>query len=250
MDTLKLLLALVPAASVTMALLWVRQRSRDRADRVDVAWAYGVGVASALLVWSAAPQDGGWRAWLVGGVAVLWSLRLGTLLLRRVSSLPEDGRYAAMKRAWGAGAWSRMFWFFQAQALWVLLFALPPMLAARRTGPLDALDALAMGIALVAIVGEGLADLQLHRFRKQGHPNYFFEWLYWWSYVAFSFGGPQWWLTLLGPAVMLLFLFRLTGIPWTERQALASRGEAERAYQRKPSIFLPWPPRADAGETR
>jgi steroid 5-alpha reductase family enzyme len=42
---------------------------------------------------------------------------------------------------------------------------------------------------------------------------------------------------------MLLFLFRVTGIPYTERQALQSRGDAYREYQRTTSAFIPWPPR-------
>jgi steroid 5-alpha reductase family enzyme len=50
-------------------------------------------------------------------------------------------------------------------------------------------------------------------------------------------------LTFLGPAAMLLFLFRITGIPYTERQAVRSRGDAYRVYQRTTSAFIPWPPR-------
>ena len=69
------------------------------------------------------------------------------------------------------------------------------------------------------------------------HPNYFFEWLHWWAYVLLS-GGT--WLTLIGPVVMLVFLFRLTGIPHTEAQSLRSRGDAYRRYQRTTSIFIPW----------
>jgi steroid 5-alpha reductase family enzyme len=42
---------------------------------------------------------------------------------------------------------------------------------------------------------------------------------------------------------MLLFLFRLTGIPYTELQATKSRGEAYREYQRTTSVFVPWPPK-------
>lgn len=41
---------------------------------------------------------------------------------------------------------------------------------------------------------------------------------------------------------MFLFLFKLTGIPYTEKQALASRGEAYRTYQRTTPMFFPWFP--------
>jgi len=76
--------------------------------------------------------------------------------------------------------------------------------------------------------------------RLSRHPNYFFEWLHWWAYVLIGHAHP---LTFLGPAAMLLFLFRITGIPYTERQALRSRGDAYRAYQRTTNAFFPWPPR-------
>lgn len=56
-------------------------------------------------------------------------------------------------------------------------------------------------------------------------------------------GSPYWWLTWLGPVVMLAFLYRVSGIPWTEKQALRSRGEDYRRYQREVSAFFPWPPR-------
>jgi steroid 5-alpha reductase family enzyme len=79
--------------------------------------------------------------------------------------------------------------------------------------------------------------------RYSRHPTYFFEWLQWWAYVLIGHIAP---LTLLGPAVMLVFLFRLTGIPHTERQALRTRGDKYRAYQRTTSAFFPWPPRREA----
>jgi len=47
----------------------------------------------------------------------------------------------------------------------------------------------------------------------------------------------------IGPPLMLLFLFRLTGIPWTEAQAIKSRGDDYRAYQRDVSVFVPWFPK-------
>jgi steroid 5-alpha reductase family enzyme len=50
-------------------------------------------------------------------------------------------------------------------------------------------------------------------------------------------------VTLLAPAVMLFFLFKVTGIPPTEAQALASRGDEYREYQRSTSVFIPWFPK-------
>jgi steroid 5-alpha reductase family enzyme len=40
--------------------------------------------------------------------------------------------------------------------------------------------------------------------------------------------------------LMLYFLFRVTGIPMTEEQALRSKGDAYRKYQRTTAAFVPW----------
>ena len=42
---------------------------------------------------------------------------------------------------------------------------------------------------------------------------------------------------------MYLFLRYLSGVPFTEKQALRSRGEDYRAYQRSTPMFFPWFPR-------
>jgi steroid 5-alpha reductase family enzyme len=77
------------------------------------------------------------------------------------------------------------------------------------------------------------------------HPNYFFEWLVWVSFALLATGSPWGWLGWSAPALMLYFLLRVTGIPATEQQALQSKGELYRAYQRTtPSAFVPWFPRS------
>jgi steroid 5-alpha reductase family enzyme len=43
---------------------------------------------------------------------------------------------------------------------------------------------------------------------------------------------------------MLHFILNVTGIPPTEAQAIKSRGEAYREYQRTTSAFFPWPPKS------
>ena len=45
---------------------------------------------------------------------------------------------------------------------------------------------------------------------------------------------------------LLHFILNVTGIPPTEAQAVRSRGEDYRRYQRTTSAFVPWFPREDA----
>jgi len=46
----------------------------------------------------------------------------------------------------------------------------------------------------------------------------------------------------LAPVLMFCFLYWFTGIPFTEQQALRSRGEDYRLYQKTTSMFFPWWP--------
>jgi steroid 5-alpha reductase family enzyme len=50
-------------------------------------------------------------------------------------------------------------------------------------------------------------------------------------------------LALLSPASILYILLRVTGIPATEEQAIRSKGEGYRDYQRTTSAFIPWFPK-------
>jgi len=247
-------------AAAFMVWLWsYAEKSRD-AGVVDVAWA---ALAGLFAVWFAANGGGSpGRRILLGAMGLLWGIRLAVFLYRRVRSMPEDGRYSRLRASWASHASRNFFIFFQAQASWSVLFPLPVLVAAGAVAPLGPMDAIGFLIWLIAVTGESVADRQLSAFRQNPrnrngvcrgglwrysrHPNYFFEWLHWWGYVLIGWSAPYGWLTLLGPVVMLVFLFKITGIPPTEENALASRGEAYREYQRTTSVFFPLPPRKSA----
>lgn len=246
------------AMALVMAALWGVQRARGDAGIVDVAWTCGVallGVAFTALSGAGEFE----RKTAVVLLVLVWGARLASHVLMRLFRSP-DGRYESLKENWGAGAQSKLFWFFQIQAFWAVLFAAPILLAVRNPSPFPGvLDVVGLVIGVVSIVGEATADAQLSAFRRDPankgrvcqtglwrysrHPNYFFEWLHWWAYVGLAWSGPWGWLSLGGPACMLLFLFKVTGIPPTEAQSLKSRGEAYREYQRTTSVFVPWPPK-------
>lgn len=251
---IRLLLEGWAALAALMAVLWLRQLRTANATSVDAAWSAGMGI---LAVTFALLADGDpQRRLLVGTLAALWAARLAWHLISdRVLGRPEDGRYRAMREQWGHRAPLYFFMFYQGQAIVATLFSVP-ILAAMQGGALDAWAAAGALVWLIAVLGETTADRQLSRFRakpenrgrtcREGlwrtsrHPNYFFEWTHWFSYVLI---GHAAWPTWIGPAVMLLFLFRLTGIPFTEQQAIKSRGDDYRAYQRETSVFFPWFPK-------
>jgi len=248
-------------AALLMLVAWVVQWRRQDAGVVDFTWAAGMGLlalAYALLA-EGDPLRRGILALLAGG----WALRLAShILFDRLLGKAEDGRYQRLRAHWHTRTQYKFFAFFQAQALLTAVFAVPFLVVATTPGPLP-LPALlaALLIGLLAIGGEALADRQLAAWRANPanrgrscraglwrysrHPNYFCEWLHWWSYPLLAWGAAYGWLTLLGPLLMLYTLLRVTGIPYTEQQALASRGDDYRAYQRSTSAFFPWFPKKE-----
>jgi len=248
--------------SLMQAGFWLWQCRTRNAGWVDVGWALGLAVMAILAaVLGPAPLE---RRLLVGLMGGLHGLRLGLHLWRRVAHEPhEDGRYQAIRTAWQTGLNLKFFAFFQAQALLDVLLGLPFLLAAWNPRPgLHPLEWAAAALWLGAWCGEALADRQLRRFKARSeargrtcreglwrfsrHPNYFFEWLVWVAYLLLALPAPWGWVAVLCPALMLFFLLRVTGIPYTEAQCLRSRPEDYARYQRETSPFLPWFPKAGA----
>jgi len=245
--------------AVLQFFLWRLQKQRGEADIVDVGWAGSLGALAALYALLLDGDIIGRLCVAVFGVA--WSVRLGSYLFRQRFQVPgEDERYHSLRLAWGENAQRNFFLLFQAQALLAVILSLP-FLAICMSREVPSSGALIGAILLFigSIAGEAWADSDLHAFRSDPnnrgkvcrtglwsysrHPNYFFEWLYWWSYVALGLQLPSGWLTLIGPAVMYYFLRYLTGIPATEARALESRGEEYRRYQTTTNAFFPWFPR-------
>lgn len=246
--------------SVLQALLWLWQRHTRNAGWVDVGWALGLAVVALLAaVLGPAPPE---RRILVGLMGGLHGLRLGLHLWHRVATEPhEDGRYQAIRAAWKSGLDVKFFIFFQGQALLDVLLGLPFLLTAWNPRPgLHPLEVAAVALWLVAWVGESVADHQLRAFKanpgsrsltcREGlwrysrHPNYFFEWLVWVAFLLLALPAPFGWTAILCPGLMLYFLLRVTGIPYTEAQSLRSRPEDYARYQRETSPFFPWFPKA------
>lgn len=243
-------------SALTMTLGWRWQQRHTNTGIVDVLWASGLCSAAMLLALlgpgASAPRM---ALGLLGGI---WGLRLALHLWRRVGHGPEDGRYRALREHWH-GDQRKVFAFFQFQALLIPLFALPFVAVATNATTSFAWLAPGLAIWLAGVGGEAIADTQLTRFRarpqhrtqtcRRGlwrysrHPNYFFEWLHWFAYVMFAVGSPLAWLAWSGPVLMLLFLCFISGIPFTEAQALRTRGEDYRAYQRSTSMLFPWFPK-------
>jgi steroid 5-alpha reductase family enzyme len=251
-------------SAIAMSLTWLLQQRTRNAGFVDVVWAALLAV-SALFYGTV--SEGAWLPRvIVACLAGIWGFRLANHLLSRVLHEAEDGRYAFLRTHWGDHQ-GKFFGFFMAQAVLVGLFSIPFWLAMRNpNNELSIWYVIGILFWVTSLVGESIADIQLARFRANSqnkgktcrdglwkysrHPNYFFEWLHWFTYVAFCVETPGLWLSLLGPALMMISLCWVTGIPFVEAQSLRSRGEDYRHYQRTVSPLIPWfvkpdPRRAD-----
>ena len=247
------------AAMTLMVGVWILARRINNAGVVDVAWSLGFALLAVIYFFMGEGDPA--RRTLICAMAAVWSLRLGIYLWIRVAKHhpEEDGRYATLREQYPRHTWLMLFGFFQLQAVLLAILSVPFALAASNPNAgLSSWEWAGAALWLVAMLGEALADWQLYRFRSlpdskgrtcriglwrySRHPNYFFEWLIWVSFFIFAVGTPDGWIAGYCPVLMLFFLFKVTGIPATEAQALKSRGAEYREYQRTTSAFVPWFP--------
>ncbi len=249
--------AIAAAALAVFLVAWARQVRTRNATSVDVLWTLGLALAATFHAAVAA----GWaaRRILIVALVWIWAARLCLHLWERVGR-EEDGRYAELRRKAGARAPAVFLLVYLVQAALVVALGLAfvPLARANATG-WRASDLLALAVFAVALVGESVADRQLARWRadpanrgrtcRSGlwslsrHPNYFFEWLHWLTYPLLGLGLPQAELLWLAPLCMYVLMRFVTGVPPAEAQALRSRGEDYRAYQRTTNAFVPLPRR-------
>jgi steroid 5-alpha reductase family enzyme len=239
-----------------MLALWAVHLLIRNAAIADAGWAAGLAILGIFYAWAGPGYYA--RKWAIATMAGFWGLRLALyLLFSRVIGRPEEGRYLQLREEWRTHLALRFLFFFEFQALLDVVLSLPFLLACLNPrAPLGVLEKLGAGIWLVSMFGEAIADYQLQRFRRNPanrgktyrdglwrysrHPNYFFEWMIWVGFAVFALGSPWGWLGLISPALVMYFLFGDMGIPATEAQALRTRGNEYRAYQRTTSAFVPW----------
>jgi steroid 5-alpha reductase family enzyme len=244
-----------------MFVLWLIFLITDNAAIVDVGWAGGLATLAAFYAYR--PDGAHLRQLVIAGMTCIWGGRLALyLLFTRVIGQPEEGRYVQLRREWKTNIRAKFLGFFEFQALLCVLLSGPFLFPALNTRPqLSRFEIAGAAIWLVGMIGEAIADFQLSRFKSDAgnrgrtcrdglwrlsrHPNYFFEWVIWMGFAIFALGSPYGYIGLISPALILYFLLRVTGIPATEAQAIRSKGDDYREYQRTTSAFVPWFPKKE-----
>lgn len=252
---------LVPTLILALALmsaLWLLSLALRDVSIVDIAW----GPAFAALSWTIFAVQGGaaMRGLAALALVTLWGVRLGGhILARQMAAGEEDHRYTAIRRKFGAAfpllSLGIVFWV-QALLLWVISWPLQAAVSAG--GAANPVDVLAWTVTMSGIVIEAVADRQLAAFRARPegkdqvldtglwrfsrHPNYFGDFLIWWGFfLAGMAAGAPWW-TIASPIVMSALLLHFSGGDLME-ETITDRRPAYRAYIRRTSAFIPWPPK-------
>lgn len=246
------------AAFGVMVVTWLISLPVRDASLADIAWGL-VFVAVAWAVYAAGERSD--ASLLVAILVSIWGLRLSGYLAWRNLGHGEDRRYQAMraKRPATFWLWSLVGVFFlQAAIGWVVSLPVQSLGA-----QIDALSILSwVGVAgfVIGIGFEATGDAQLAAFKRDPsskgkvmdrglwrytrHPNYFGDAVVWWSLWLVAVGAGAAWWTLIGPALMTLFLVRVSGAALLESD-IADRRPGYADYIRRTSSFVPLPPKKD-----
>lgn len=196
------------------------------------------------------------RSILLWGIIVIWAVRLGTFLFRRIRRAGKDNRFDDIKPSFirFLNAWT-------IQGLWVT-FTVGAALVAITTANRKELDLFAFIGVLVWLLGFGIevvADAQKSRFsanpENQGrfiqtglwarsrHPNYLGEIILWIGIAVVALPILQgWqWITLVSPVFVTLLLTRVSGVPLLEKRADEKwGGQADfEAYKKRTPVLIP-----------
>lgn len=190
-------------------------------------------ISTSLLIIVLSPAQNA-RSFLLLALVLIWAIRLGTFLFRRIHKAGKDDRFDQLKPSF-----FRFLNVWTIQGLWVS-FTAAAAWAAMTSPNQVALDIFALFGLLVWVTGfaiEVVADWQKSRFNadpvnkgkfiqsglwsRSRHPNYFGEILLWTGVAMIALPVLQgWqWVALISPVFVALLLTRVSGIPLLEQKA-------------------------------
>ncbi|MBL8079604.1 MAG: DUF1295 domain-containing protein [Anaerolineales bacterium] len=196
------------------------------------------------------------RSILLAALVIVWAIRLGSFLFRRIQKAGKDDRFDEIKPSF-----FRFLNVWTIQGLWVT-FTVAAALTAITTTVRKELDAFAMVGLLIWVFGfafEAIADSQKSRFNadpnnkgkfirtglwsRSRHPNYFGEIVLWIGVAVIAAPVLQgWqWAAMISPIFVTLLLTRISGIPLLEKKADKKwGGQAEyETYKKNTPVLIP-----------
>lgn len=201
-------------------------------------------------------QDVDARSTLLAALVIVWAIRLGSFLFRRIQKAGKDDRFDEIKPSF-----FRFLNVWTIQGLWVT-FTVAAALTAITTTVRKELDAFAMVGLLIWVFGfafEAIADSQKSRFNadpnnkgkfirtglwsRSRHPNYFGEIVLWIGVAVIAAPVLQgWqWAAMISPIFVTLLLTRISGIPLLEKKADKKWGGQEEyeSYKKNTPVLIP-----------
>jgi steroid 5-alpha reductase family enzyme len=241
-----------------MSFIWFLSLFLKNAGIIDIFWGVGFIIVAWMTFFIADGYVG--RKLLVTAAVTAWGLRLSIHIFLRNFGLPEDRRYAAIRKKMGKHFWWRSFFeVFGLQAILLWLISLTVQVAQISPVPdrLGRLDIVGIVVWTIGFAVECISDQQLTMFkadpenktkvmdkglwRYSRHPNYFGESLVWWGFFLIGMSVPGGVGALISPALITFLLLRVSGVPLLERN-IAYRRPGYKAYIRRTSSFIPWFP--------
>ena len=192
---------------------------------------------------------------LISMAVLIWTLRLGSFLLKRVLDAGEDKRFRTIKTSP-----TQFFMTFNLSALWVVICSLCALTAVSN-GVLRVEPIFYLGLStfVVGFLIEVIADNQKTKFRSipensnkfittglwsiSRHPNYFGEVVLWVGIAVMSLPyleGIQFW-TLISPIFSFTLIYFVSGVRMLEARANVKWGENTeyQNYVEKTPVFFP-----------
>jgi steroid 5-alpha reductase family enzyme len=261
--TLPLLLSAV-LILIYSSLMFLISRSLKRYATLDTFWGLSfVGINLFYLTYSWVVLNQ--LPWI--GVASfilvsIWGIRLFLHIHKRSRGHGEDARYQVMKdNIKEPNKTLKEFviiFLSQAGIMYIISTTLYINVFFQVVRPLNPLILLGMFIWWLGYQLEKTADLELKMFLNvpsnrgqllttgvwswSRHPNYFGDSLMWWGLglIGFDPVQPWTWLVWVGPLIMTLVLYFISGVPLSERSMKKKPGFEK--YARRTSIWFPWFP--------
>lgn len=219
----------------------------------DPYWSVAPIVIAGGLIYSLGVRGIG--VWLLFTVICVWGVRLTANWVYTFRDLDhQDWRYDLFKDKFPRAYPLISFGGIHLFPTLVVFFAMIPVIRFIERPGFNPYTIMAGLICIAAVVLQAVADLQMHRFRKQRanpgdiiqtglwsccrHPNYLAEIIFWWGIYLFIVSvDPSLWRLGFG-ALINTMMFVFISIPMAERR-LASQKSGYEEYAARTRLLIP-----------
>ncbi len=205
-----------------------------------------------ILAVALAKAGSGAAGWLIFAVVLFWALRLTANWAYNFESFEyQDWRYVMLKEKSGiAYPLINFLGIHMFPTCVVYLCVLPAVTVIAEGASFKPLCLVFVILSFASAIFQGIADIQMHRFRKSGtggfirtglwkhsrHPNYACEILMWWGVglaSVFVLDGKFW---LLSGAAINTLMFLFVSIPMADKRQARKPGFAE--YKKETGMLI------------